>query len=312
MTENPTAVPIALAPKSSDLLVRAITNSGGRITDLSTARALIWDGGPNNFPELPESMEWVQLFSAGVEDFFADGLFDRYPRTVFTSAAGAFAESVAEHAVMLLLAGVRYLPEHVRARTWRQQRFFPHIGTLRGSTVAVIGAGGIGREVITMLEPFGVEVIAVNRSGAPVRFPSVTETVPAARLREVWPRTDHVVLAAPATTGTHHLLGKNELVQLRPHSWVVNIARGPLIDTDALVAALRNNVIGGAALDVTDPEPLPDSHPLWALPNVIITPHDSNPPQLRTAAFARHVAENITRFAAGRTLLARIDPTAGY
>ncbi|MEV5648493.1 D-isomer specific 2-hydroxyacid dehydrogenase family protein [Nocardia sp. NPDC052254] len=310
---SPDPVRIALAPVTTDLLVRAITDGGAQVTELSQARALIWDGGPADFPaELPESVEWVQLFSAGVEEFFAAGIFERHPDVVFTSAAGAFAKSVAEHTVALLLAGVRYLPEQLRARHWRQQEFFPHIGTLRGATVAVVGAGGIGREVISLLEPFGADIIAVNRSGATVSGANVSETVPARRLPEIWSRTDHVVVAAPATPGTRHLVGKNELAQLKPHSWVINVARGALVDTDALVVALEDGSIGGAGLDVTDPEPLPDGHPLWELPNAIITPHDSNPPRLRTAAFADHVRGNVARFAEGRELIARIDPAAGY
>ncbi|AHH20687.1 putative dehydrogenase [Nocardia nova SH22a] len=313
MTSPADPVRIALAPVSTDLLRGAITEAGAQVADLDEARALIWDGGPADFPaQLPDSVEWVQLFSAGVEEFFAAGIFERHPNVVFTSAAGAFAKSVAEHTVALLLAGVRYLPEHLRARSWRQKEFFPHIGTLRGATVAVVGAGGIGREVISLLEPFGARIIAVNRSGTPISAPNVAETVPAQRLSEVWSRTDHVVVAAPATADTRHLVGKDELAQLKPHSWVINVARGSLIDTDALVTALEEGTIGGAGLDVTDPEPLPDGHPLWDLPNAIITPHDSNPPHLRTTAFAEHVGANIARFVGGRELIARIDPAAGY
>ena len=309
----PSAVPIALGPTGTPLLEQAITAAGGEVAELSEARALVWNGGAAGFPErLPAHIEWVQLFSAGVEDWFATDIFDRYPNVVFTSAAGAFARSVAEHALMLLLAGVRYLPEHVLARSWRQTEFFPHIGTLRGATVTIVGAGGIGRELITLLQPLQARVIAVNRSGTPVSLPGVVKTVPAHRLSDVWPQTDHVVIAAPATPDTRHLIGNDELAQLKPTSWVVNIARGGLVDTDALVRALRDGTIGGAGLDVTDPEPLPDAHPLWDLPNAIITPHDSNPPHLRTGAFAERVRDNVGRFVSGHELLARIDTVAGY
>ncbi len=310
---TPEPVRIAVGPKTSELLVRAITGAGATLSELDDARALVWDGGPAGFPErLPAGIEWVQLFSAGVEEWFATDVFERHPDVVFTSAAGAFAPSVAEHALAMLLAGVRHLPEQLRARTWRQAEFFPRIGTLRDATVAVIGTGGIGRELIDLLAPLGAWVIAVNRSGRSIAHSAVVETVPAHRISEIWSHTDHVVVAAPATPDTRHLIGKNELSQLKPTSWVINIARGSLIDTDALVDALRDGTIGGAGLDVTDPEPLPDGHPLWELPNAIVTPHDSNPPQLRTVAFAEHVADNVARFVAGRELNARIDVVAGY
>ncbi|MBF6331573.1 D-isomer specific 2-hydroxyacid dehydrogenase family protein [Nocardia transvalensis] len=308
-----TPMPVAVGPHRSPLLEKAIADGGATLAEIDSARALVWDGDPPGFPErLPANIEWVQLFSAGVEKWFDTDVFERHPGVVFTSAAGAFAKSVAEHALALLLAGVRYLPEQLRARTWRQSEFFPHIGTLRGATVTIVGAGGIGRELIDLLHPLGAHVIAVNRSGTPVSAPGVVETVPAQQLPEILSRTDHVVVAAPATPETRHLVGKNELAQLKPTSWVINIARGSLIDTDALVTALREGTIGGAGLDVTDPEPLPDGHPLWELPNAIVTPHDSNPPQLRTVAFADHVRDNVARFVTGRDLIARIDVTAGY
>jgi len=318
MSPTEVPVPIAIGPSTPapTLLRKAVVESGATVADPAEARALIWAGGPGEFPdELPDTVEWVQLPAAGVEDWFTAGIFARHPDVRFTSAAGAFAASVAEHALMLLLAGVRYLPEHLHARSWRQQEFFPHVDTLRGKTVTIVGAGGIGRALIPMLIPLGVHIIAVNRSGKPVTGPGIpdtVETIPADQLARIWPRTDHVVIAAPATPDTRHLVGADEIARLEPTSWIINVARGSLIDTDALVAALASGAIGGAGLDVTDPEPLPDGHPLWTLPNAIVTPHDSNPPQLRLAAFADHVSENVLRFIEGRDLLAPIDPGRGY
>ncbi|MGQ4596527.1 NAD(P)-dependent oxidoreductase [Nocardia sp. R6R-6] len=315
---RPAAVPIAIGPTEPPptLVEKAILESGATIADLEDARGLIWVGGPGEFPdELPAGVEWVQLPAAGIEDWFTAGIFAKHPNIQFTSAAGAFAASVAEHALMLLLAGVRYLPEHLRAGGWRQQDFFPHVGTLRGKTVTIVGAGGIGRALIPMLIPLGAHIIAVNRSGRPVTefgLPDTIETISADHIGRIWPRTDHVVIAAPATPATRHLIGADELARLKPSSWIINVARGSLIDTDALVAALASGAIGGAGLDVTDPEPLPDGHPLWVLPNAIVTPHDSNPPQLRFAAFADHVGANVLRFVNGRPLLAPIDPVRGY
>lgn len=306
-----TPVPVALGPRADPLLAEAITRGGGRCAPIDEARALVWDAGPDGFPDsLPESVRWVQLYSAGVEDWFAAGVISRHPEVEWTSAAGAFAATVAEHALTLLLAGVRALPDQSAATTWRQQEFFGRVGTLRGSRVGILGAGGIGRALVPMLTAVGAEVVAVNRSGAPV--PGAALTLPASRTDELWDRVDHVVVAAPATADTRHLVGAEQLRRLGPRSWVVNVARGSLVDTDALVTALREGRIGGAGLDVTDPEPLPDGHPLWTLPNAIVTPHCSNPPAVRPPAFADHVAANVRRFVAGEELLARVDPVAGY
>ncbi len=177
---------------------------------------------------------------------------------------------------MLLLAGVRALPHHLVATSWAPEAFYPRLGTLRGATIGIIGAGGIGRALIPMLASLGAHTLAVNRSGRPV--PGAVETFPVERIDEIWPLADHFVVSAAATPDTEQLIGAEELAAMKPTAWLVNIARGSLIDTDALVGALTAGTIAGAGLDVTDPEPLPAGHPLWSLPNAMITPHDSNPP----------------------------------
>jgi D-3-phosphoglycerate dehydrogenase len=171
--------------------------------------------------------------------------------------------------------------------------------------VAVVGAGGIGRALIELLAPFGVDVVAITRSGA-------DDTLPADRLGEVLPAAGHVVLAAPATAATRHLIGAPELDAMRDDAWLVNVARGSLVDTDALVAALARGAIGGAALDVTEPEPLPDDHPLWREPRALITPHVANPPGTLRRYLAERVRENVGRFAAGEPLRSVVDADAGY
>ncbi|HEY5853030.1 MAG TPA: D-isomer specific 2-hydroxyacid dehydrogenase family protein [Aldersonia sp.] len=307
-------VAVALAPHDDALLRDAIERAGGRVVGLDAedpAVALIWQGGPAEFPEtLPRSVRWVQLGSAGVEKWFGSGVLDRHPDVQFTSATGAYATTVAEHALALLLAGVRYLPAQISAQKWSGELVAPHVGTLRESTVTIVGAGGIGRALIPMLGALGAHVVAVNRSGTPV--PGAMETVAVAQLGQVWAQTDHVVIAAPATVATRHLVGAAELGALKPTSWVINVARGDLLDTDAVVAALTLGAIGGVGLDVTDPEPLPDDHPLWDLPNAIITPHVANPPQRQAGAYADRVAANVARFAAGQELIAPVDRAQGY
>lgn len=129
---------------------------------------------------------------------------------------------------------------------------------------------------------------------------------------ELWGTIDHVVLAAPATPEIRHMINAESLAALPDHAWVVNIARGPLVDEEALYRALADGQIAGAALDVTDPEPPADDHPLWSLPNVIITPHVANPASGPTRELAPWVAENLRRFAAGEELLSVVSAGRDY
>jgi phosphoglycerate dehydrogenase-like enzyme len=289
-------------------LVRAIEEAGGRAGPMEEADGLVWLGGdPAALPELPHRVRWVQLPSAGVEHWLAAGTIagDR----TFTSAVGAFGLPVAEHALALMLAADKALHRFARARQWDGEgRHAVH--SLAGQTVAIVGAGGIGRALIGLLEPFGTEVIALTRRGREV--PGAARTLPADRLDEVWPLARHVVIAAPATAGTRRLVGARELRAMRDDAWLINIARGSLVDTDALVDALREGAIAGAALDVTDPEPLPAGHPLWELENVLITPHVATPADSERRHFAARVRENVRRFAAGEPLEGVIDPEGGY
>ena len=290
---------VHVAPEPDPAIEEAVTAAGGRVGPLADADALVWlDFHPTSFPAaLPDTVRWVQLPSAGVEAWLdrIDG--DR----LWTSAAGAYARPVAEHALALMLAGTRRLADCARATRWSA----PPVRPLDGSTVAIVGAGGIGRALIALLEPLDVEVLALTRRGR-------DGTLPADRLPQVLPVAHHVVIAAPATPSTRHLIGAGELEAMRADAWLTNIARGSLVDTDALVDALARGAIGGAALDVTDPEPLPDGHPLWHEPRALITPHVANPPSTMRRYLARHVQENVARFVRGDELLAVIDPDAGY
>jgi D-3-phosphoglycerate dehydrogenase len=290
---------IHIGPDPEEHLVRAVEEGGGQPVALGEAEGVVWAGPPSDLPELPGSVRWVQLQAAGIEPWIAR--IRETPGVQFTSAVGAYATQVAELALGLLIAGTRGFVGYARASSWepRQDR------VLQGSTVAVVGAGAIGRELIAMLEPHEVEIIAVTRSGR-------DGTLPVERLGEVWGSADHFVICAPATDGTRHLVGASELAAMKPHSWVVNIARGSLIDTDALVEALEAEAIGGAGLDVTDPEPLPDGHPLWSSPRALITPHVANPPSTMARDLAKRVQENVRRFAAGEELIAPVSADRGY
>jgi phosphoglycerate dehydrogenase-like enzyme len=290
---------VHVAPESDPEMEAAVRAAGAEIGPLEQADGLVWvDSNPHGFPDaLPGGVRWVQLPSAGVERWL-----DRIDRERdWTSAAGAFGRTVAEHALALMLAGARRLADFARATTWTR----PPIRSLDGVTVALIGTGSIGRSLIELLEPFDVEVLAVTRRGR-------DGTIPVERVDEVWPRAHFVVIAAPATHATRHLVGAPELAAMRDDAWLVNVARGALVDTEALVAALARGAIAGAALDVTDPEPLPDGHPLWSEPRALITPHVANPDATLRSDLARLVGEQLRRMTAGEPLSSLIDPDAGY
>jgi D-3-phosphoglycerate dehydrogenase len=300
-------VNVWVGPVADRTVVEAVTRAGGRVADEPAhAEAIVWLGydPPELEPHLHDGVTWVQLAQAGVNRWLAAGLIDA--RRTWTSAAGAFGEVVGERATALLLAGVHRLPEHARSRRWTRHRG----GSVAGSRVLVVGTGAIGQAVAHRLRALGSEAVGCNRDGR--RVP------PFAAVHAItgWPAplagVDHVVLAAPSTPQTRKLLDAAALAALPSHAVVVNVARGDLVDTDALVAALTDGALGGAALDVTDPEPLPEGHPLWELPAALVSSHTANPQPERTAHLAAHVGVNVARWVAGQPLHGIIDPARGY
>lgn len=305
-----TKLKIAILPDLDGGAADIAREAGADVVDLHRAEALAWTTSATaDFPRpLPDSIRWVQLPSAGVEQWLHAGIIDA-GRT-WTAATGSYAAPVAEHALLLLLAGIRRMPQCVRATTWSKSELMPAVGTLGGATVAIVGCGSIGRALIPALRALGTQVIAVNRSGRPVA--GAVRTLAASDAAGVWSQADHVVVAAPATSDTQHLVGPDQLRQMRRGAWLVNVARGSLVDTDALVDALDEGTIGGAALDVTDPEPLPDGHPLWTHPRAVITPHIANPATTLRSGFHERLAHNIGRYIRGETLTGTVDLARGY
>jgi phosphoglycerate dehydrogenase-like enzyme len=299
---------VAVAPTASEPVAAAVRAGGGELVELAQQPdALVWLD-PHDVPGLQDavrsasSLRWVQLPFAGVEDF-VDALD---PTRTWTCAKGIYAEPTAEHALTLGLAGLRQLPARARARSWGEQA----ATTLYDAPVVVLGGGGITTCLLSLLEPFRSQVTVVRRSAAPL--PGAARTVPPEQLDDVLPDAVLVVLALALTPQTTHIIGARQLAAMSADAWLVNVARGRHVDTDALVDALRTGRIGGAALDVTDPEPLPDDHPLWGLPNCLITPHTANPWQTAQPLLARRVTENVRRFAQDEPLLGLVDLAAGY
>ena len=299
---------MTIGPGSTPFAVESIESGGGTVVNLTDdPEALVWldshdvSGLKESLAATP-SVRWVQLPSAGVE--LMTGIIDQ-ART-WTCAKGAYARPVAEHALTLALAGLRQLPVRVVARSWGDQG-----GTsLFGQRVTILGGGGITRSLLDLLAPFEVEVTVVNRSGSPVS--GATSTVPVSELDGALPDALVVVLALALTPESRGIIGAEQLHVMEQRAWLVNVARGAHVDTDALVGALREGTIAGAALDVSDPEPLPDGHALWDLPNCVITPHTADTIEMVLPLLAERIRTNVVRFAAGEPLVGIVDPQLGY
>ncbi|EYT62078.1 MULTISPECIES: D-isomer specific 2-hydroxyacid dehydrogenase family protein [Curtobacterium] len=312
--EAPQAGPVAVLPEPTDLHVDAVTAAGGTVAPLDAdTRGIVWldPHDPSGLADALSSVPgvgWVQLPFAGV-DAFAHLIQEHGDRVLFTSAKGAYAEPVAEHALALTLGTLRVLQQRARASSWATE---PEGVSLYGRNVVVIGAGGIALEYLRLLAPFDVEATVVRRSPDPV--PGAARTVTTDELDQVLPDADVVMIAAAMTSGTAKLFGERQFRLMKPSARLVNIARGGLVDTDALVAALRAGEIAAAGLDVTDPEPLPDGHPLWSEPGAVITPHQADTPEMVAPLLAERVRLNTTAFlgGAGEGFVGVVDPVAGY
>lgn len=297
-------------PDSPDWLVAAVRDGGAVVVDAEQAAALLWaapddpDGLRLVLDEHGDHLEWVQLPWAGIEPYV--GVLDEDRR--WTCGKGAYAEPVAELALTLALAGMRGLGRYARADRWRQHGT---IGTnLQGARVTILGGGGITEVLLRLLGPFAARTTVVRHRPEPLA--GAARTVGTDRLDDALDGANLVVLALALTPATTGIIDARRLALLSPGTWLVNVARGAHVVTDELVDALTRGVIGGAGLDVTDPEPLPDGHPLWDLPNCIITPHVGNTPEMARPLLAGRITANVARWLAGEPLIGPVDPRLGY
>jgi phosphoglycerate dehydrogenase-like enzyme len=297
-----------VGPEPNEEVAAAVERGGAsvvaRAEEAEAVVWLSWSRAAEMSGALHDGIRWVQLPSAGVDRWVAQGLLD--DRRLWTGAQGAYADDVAEHVLAFVLAAARRLPQAAKRRTWARDEG----RRLAGATVGIVGAGGIGAAVIARLSPFGARVLALTQSGREV--PGADRSLSAEGLDEFLQESGYVVLALPLTEESRGLIGARELDLIGPDGWLVNVARGAIVQTDALVDALREERIAGACLDVTDPEPLPEGHPLWDFENVLVTPHVANPPHLEMAVLAARVEENVRRYVSGEELVGRIDVGRGY
>lgn len=306
---NSSSVPrIAVGPDPAPgWLTEAVVDGGAQIVPLTDAEAVVWAGYDDPAAlsaALASATEatWVQLPWAGIEAFVELLDTDR----MWTCGKGVYADPVAELALALGLAGLRGVHAYSTATEWSEQRG----RNLLGGRVTIVGGGGIAESLIRLLQPFDCHITVVRSTVQDMD--GVDDVVESDRLADALPGADLVVLALALTADTEGLFGADELALMEPHAWLVNVARGRHVVTDDLVDALERNVIGGAGLEVTDPEPLPAGHPLWTLPNCIITPHTGTTPEMALPLLAERIRANVRRFAHGDNLLGVVDVEAGY
>ena len=298
---------IATAPVTARWIDAAVEAGGADLVAPDDATAVVWtqSDDPDGLAALLAAnpqIDWVQLPWAGIEPYVPLLGSDR----TWTCAKGVYADPVAEHALALLLAGFRHLHAYARADTWTDQ-----VGrNLIGARITIFGGGGIAESLIAMLAPFRCSITVVRNTPAPMdgvdRVLGPDDRIEALR------GADAVVLALPLLPSTAGLIGSEALAAMEDHAWLVNVARGAHVQTEALVAALEAGTIGGAGLDVTDPEPLPDGHPLWSLPNAIVTPHTGNTKAMARPLLSERITENVRRYSAGEPFIGLVDVDAGY
>lgn len=298
----------------------------GESIDASTDIVYAFRVVPDLMDRAP-ALKWLQLLGAGCDHLLGHPIMTS--GAVVTTASGIHATPMAEYVLGVMLGHARWLPQAYRAQM--ERRWIPQEDAARGSrelrrrTVGIIGYGSIGREVARLAKPFGTRILAVKRDPTRVKETGyVVEntgdpegTIPEAvvgpdKLLDVLGESDYVVIAVPVTGETGRMFGASEFAAMKPGSFLVNVARGDVLDEAALVEALQSGPMGGAALDVFDQEPLPADSPLWGVENLIVTPHISGAsrPHLRRAF--ELFRENFKRFVKGEPLLNLVDKELGY
>ena len=249
------------------------------------------------------SLRWVHTYSIGVDHPMYVPIVER--GITFTNGAGSQSIPIAQHILLMMLHHAKRMDVWERAQARRAWEYAPS-EELTEKTVALFGLGGIGAEVARLAKAFRMRVIGLRRRPEPVEH--VDELLPPGALAELCARADFLVICAPLTRQTRGAIGAAELARMKPSAYLINVARGAIVDEPALLTALREQRIAGAALDVFEQEPLPPEHELWSLANVVITPHTAPASPLHIQRGTELFLENLRRYAAGEPLLNVVDP----
>ncbi len=274
---------------------------------------------PVNWRTLAPNLRWLQFPGAGIDSLAPTGILGADSGVTVTTAAGIHAINISEYVFGSMLMFNWNWPQMVRLQdghVWARSATWYNLGgrELMGQTLGIIGLGHIGRRIAQLGHAFGMRVLATSRSIRDEAYqdPDVDQSFPVDKLRELLGSSDYVVISVPLTRETEKLIGEPELRAMRRNAYLVNVARGRVIDEQALVRALHEGWIAGAGLDVAEEEPLPPQSPLYSMPNVILTPHISGNSVHYEARLAALFAENLRRYRAGQPLQNRYDPARGY
>lgn len=260
-------------------------------------------------------LQWIHSTAAGVSQLMYPELRDS--GVVVTNPSGIFSVPMAEHTMGMILAQARNFPDAVRfqdAAKWAQQDLWDkpqHLTEINGTLLLIIGYGSIGREVAQRARAFDMRVWGVTRSGKGDAAPA-EKILPASQLHEALPHADYVVVAAPETAETKHLMGAEQIALMKSGARLINVARGSLVDESALLAALQTGQLGGAAMDVASQEPLAATSPLWKAPNLFITPHTSGVSDRLWHRQTELLLRLLEEWFAGKELSNRVDLSRGY
>ncbi|MGJ8676055.1 MAG: D-2-hydroxyacid dehydrogenase [Akkermansiaceae bacterium] len=260
------------------------------------------------------NLRWVKSPSAGVDRYLANKPLMENDAVVLTNFRATHGPAIADHAMAMLLfqtRNLRYYNASQQEATWKRGSAPNESVALKGKTMLVVGLGGIGSEIAQRAHGFGMRVIGTRRSDTP-SAEYIEKVGKPDDLIEMLSEADVVALAVPLTKETKYLINKEAFDAMKEGSYLINIARGKIVDTDAMMAALKSGKLAGAGIDVTDPEPLPAKHPLWKEPNVIITPHVAGRSAVTDVRRSALTIENLRRFASGEPLLNVVDKKSGY
>ncbi len=307
-----------LAPRileiAPDCTLVPVANTGQALGEMGNGDAILlrwWGLDGERFQKLvreTRGLRWIHTISTGVNHVLFPFLVES--DIVLTNARGVYDVSVAEMVLAYMLAVVKELPAFQRFQAehhWKKA----FLQEMDGLTVGIVGFGGIGRRVSQMARTFGMRILATKRHLESASEPGVT-ILPADRLCDLMTQSDFVVVAVPLTEQTRHLIDARALAHAKPGAWLINVARGSVVDETALVRALQEGPLGGACLDVFEEEPLPGESALWDLPNVIITPHTSGLSPRLYERSADLFVENLRRYVTGELLRNVVDKAAGY